>query len=111
MIFARDTETERPDNVTREKLVNDLRTLVQDSEDLVKATSEELGEKTQEARKRVSQALDQAKQSCNELEDRAWTRAKQKGKEADEYIHQHPYGTMGTAFGIGVLLGLLLNRK
>ena len=111
MIFARDAETERPRDVNREKLVNDLRTLVQDSEDLVKATAEELGEKTQEARKRVTQALDQAKRSCNELEDRTWARAKQKGKEADEYIHQHPYKTMASAFGIGLFLGLLLNRR
>lgn len=111
MIFARDAETERPRDAAREKLLNDLRMLVHDSEDLVKATADELGEKTQEARKRVAQAVDQAKQSCNELEDRTWAKAKQKGKEADEYVHHHPYKTMASAFGIGLFLGLLLNRR
>ncbi|MBI3415475.1 MAG: DUF883 domain-containing protein [Verrucomicrobia bacterium] len=95
------------DEVTKEKLLQDLRVVVQDAEALIKATAGDLGEKTKEARARLSAALDNAKVTCRQLEDRAIAGA----KATDKIIREHPYQSIGIAFGVGLLIGVLVNRK
>ena len=95
------------DEVTKEKLLQDLRVVVQDAEALIKATAGDLGEKTKEARARLSAALDNAKVTCRALEDRAIAGA----KATDKIIREHPYQSIGIAFGVGLLIGVLVNRK
>jgi ElaB/YqjD/DUF883 family membrane-anchored ribosome-binding protein len=89
-----------------DKLVKDLRLVVQDAEDLIRATAGEVNEKTKQARARLSQTLEKAKESAVVLQEKAT----EKAKVADEVIRQHPYESMGVAFGLGLLLGVIVNR-
>lgn len=89
-----------------DKLVKDLRLVVQDAEDLIRATAGEVNEKTKQARARLSQTLEKAKESAVVLQEKA----AEKAKVADEMIRQHPYESMGVAFGLGLLLGVIVNR-
>ena len=99
---AAETET-----VTKEKLMADLKTVVHDAEALIRATAGDLGEKTKEARARLATALDNARVTCRRLEDKALEGA----KATDKIIREHPYEAIGVAFGIGLLIGVLVNRK
>jgi ElaB/YqjD/DUF883 family membrane-anchored ribosome-binding protein len=90
-----------------DKLVKDLRLVVQDAEDLIRATAGEMNEKTKQARARLAQTLEKAKESALQLQ----TTAVEKAKVADEVIREHPYESMGIAFGIGLLLGVFVNRR
>jgi ElaB/YqjD/DUF883 family membrane-anchored ribosome-binding protein len=38
-------------------------------------------------------------------------KAVQGAKETDRIIRDHPYQTMGIAFGVGLLVGVLVTRK
>jgi len=89
-----------------DKLMKDLRLIVQDAEDLIRATAGEVNEKTRQARARLSQTLDKAKETAQDLQ----VRAVEKAQVADEIIREHPYESIGIAFGVGVLLGLIVNR-
>jgi ElaB/YqjD/DUF883 family membrane-anchored ribosome-binding protein len=89
-----------------DKLVKDLRLVVQDAEDLIRATAGEVNEKTKQARARLTQTLEKAKETAQELQ----VKATEKAKVADEVIRQHPYESMGVAFGLGLLLGVIANR-
>ena len=89
-----------------DKLMKDLRLIVQDAEDLIRATAGEVNEKTRQARTRLSQTLDKAKETAQDLQ----VRAVEKAQVADEIIREHPYESIGIAFGVGVLLGLIVNR-
>jgi ElaB/YqjD/DUF883 family membrane-anchored ribosome-binding protein len=89
-----------------DKLVKDLRLVVQDAEDLIRATAGEVNEKTKQARARLSQTLEKAKGTAQELQ----VKAAEKAKVADEVIRQHPYQSLGVAFGVGLLLGVIANR-
>jgi ElaB/YqjD/DUF883 family membrane-anchored ribosome-binding protein len=93
--------------VTTQKMLDDLKTVVRDGEELVKATAGELGEKTRAAREKLASALEAAKESCACLEERAVAGA----KATDKAIREHPYQSIGIAFGIGLLLGVLANRR
>jgi ElaB/YqjD/DUF883 family membrane-anchored ribosome-binding protein len=98
---------ESPSAASRQKLREDLRTLARDAEELMKVTAGDMGERAREARARLSAALESAKNTCAHLE----SQAAESAKAADTYIHDHPYPFIGAAFGLGVLLGVLVSRR
>jgi ElaB/YqjD/DUF883 family membrane-anchored ribosome-binding protein len=42
---------------------------------------------------------------------RAEEKAKESAKAADRVVRDHPYQTIGIAFGLGLLIGVLARRK
>jgi ElaB/YqjD/DUF883 family membrane-anchored ribosome-binding protein len=42
---------------------------------------------------------------------RAGEKAVERGKAADQMIRDHPYQTIGLAFGLGLLIGILARRR
>lgn len=90
-----------------DKLVADLRRVVRDSEELIEATAGVAGEKAQALRDRAAETLKAAKRTCRELEEKALEGA----RAADKVITEHPYPSMGVAFGVGLLIGVLVARK
>jgi ElaB/YqjD/DUF883 family membrane-anchored ribosome-binding protein len=101
-----DAETSEKE-VTMDKLVQDFKVVIQDAEGLLKASAGELGEKAREARVRLTASLEGAKASFHKVEEKALAGA----KATDLVIREHPYQSLGIAFGAGVLIGLLVSRK
>jgi ElaB/YqjD/DUF883 family membrane-anchored ribosome-binding protein len=97
--------------VTTDQLVADLKTVVEDAEALLKATSTLTGEKIQEVRARAEESLRQAKARLGEVEEEALRRAREIADAADEYVHENPWQSVGIAAGIGLVVGLLLARR
>lgn len=98
-------------DVTTDQLVADLKTVVEDAEALLKATSTLTGEKLQEVRARAEESLRQAKVRLAEVEEEAMRRAKEIADAADEYVRENPWQSVGIAAGIGLVLGLLISRR
>lgn len=90
-----------------EKLVTDLKVLSRDAEAMLHATAGQAGEKMAELRSKLTAALDSAKATCHRIEDKAIASA----KVADKAIREHPYESIGVAFGIGLLIGVLVGRR
>ena len=90
-----------------EKLVADLKILSRDAEAVLQATAGQAGEKMSELRSRLSTALDSAKATCHRIEEKAVAGA----KVADKAIREHPYESVGVAFGVGLLVGVLVGRR
>ena len=97
--------------VTTDQLVADLKTVMEDAEALLKATSTLTGEKIQEVRARAEESLRQAKVRLSEVEEEAMRRAREVAEAADEYVRENPWQSVGIAAGIGLVLGLLLARR
>ena len=85
----------------------DLKRIVQHSEDLLHATKGAVGDKAHEVRERLTVALEAAKGTCRDLEGKTIESA----KAADQTIRDHPYQSIGVAFGVGLLIGVLVTRK
>ncbi|MFC4310451.1 YqjD family protein [Steroidobacter flavus] len=98
-------------DVTTDQLVADLKTVMEDAEALLKATSTLTGEKIQEVRARAEESLRQAKVRLSEVEEEAMRRAREIADAADEYVHENPWQSVGIAAGIGLVVGLLLARR
>jgi ElaB/YqjD/DUF883 family membrane-anchored ribosome-binding protein len=81
--------------------------LADDARELLAATAGMAETKIVEARKRLSVALERGKEAWGDIQDRAVAQA----KVADEVIRDHPYQSIGVAFGVGALLGILMARR
>jgi ElaB/YqjD/DUF883 family membrane-anchored ribosome-binding protein len=73
----------------------------------LKATAGQAGEKLTELRGRLAAALESAKATCHRLEEQTVAAA----KATDRTIREHPYESIGIAFGVGLLVGVLVGRK
>ena len=101
-----------PDNaVSKEKLVQDLKIVISDAEDLLRATASTAGERVAQAREKVQGSLDRAKVKLAEVEDVLIGRSKQAARVTDEYVRDNPWRAVGIAAGIGVIIGMLISRR
>ena len=90
-----------------EKLLADLKVLSRDAEAVLQTTAGQAGDKMSELRSRLSTALESAKATCQRIEEKAVAGA----KVADKTIREHPYESIGVAFGVGLLIGVLVGRR
>lgn len=97
--------------VAREKLVEDFRAVVSDTEELLRATAGQTGERIAAARERAEESLRETKRRLAELEDNALERARVAAKRTDEYVREHPWESIGIAGAVGLLLGMLISRR
>ena len=102
-----ETRTAEEIEASTEKLLQDLKAVVRDGEELLRAGAKDLSERGMAARERLAAALEVAKQTRQKLQDRAVVGA----HATDRLIREHPYQSVGLAFGIGMLLGVLVNRR
>lgn len=100
-----------PTQVTTDQLLADLKTVMNDAEALLRATSAQTGEKIQEVRARAEESLRQAKARLGSIEEEALRRAREVADATDEYVRENPWQSVGIAAGVGLLLGLLLARR
>jgi ElaB/YqjD/DUF883 family membrane-anchored ribosome-binding protein len=97
--------------VTREKLVQDLKIVITDAEELLRATASQAGEKVVAARERIQDNLHRAKVKIAEAEEILVDRSKVAARATDEYVHENPWRSVGIAAGIGLVIGLLIGRR
>ncbi|MBI5898046.1 MAG: DUF883 domain-containing protein [Rhodocyclales bacterium] len=97
--------------VSREKLIADVRLVIADSEELLRATAGQAGDKIAEIRARTADRIAAAKIKLAEAETVVVDKAKQVGRAADDYVHDNPWRSVGVAAGIGLIAGLLIGRR
>ncbi|MDD3180414.1 MAG: DUF883 family protein [Opitutaceae bacterium] len=103
--------SEAQGQLARDRVMADLRALANDAEALLHSTAEDAGDKAKEMRARLAAAIERAKATYEQVQERAVASAKVAAKQADETIRAHPYESIAVAFGIGLLLGAVLRRK
>ena len=94
-----------------DKLKDDVRQVIADVEELLKATAGQAGERVGEARSRAEKTLNGARQRLSDLEDDAMSQARHAVGEADRYIRDNPWQSIGIAAGAAFLLGVLVSRR
>ena len=96
--------------VSKEKLMQDLRMVVADAEELLRATASQAGEKVTAARERIAGHLAAAKERLEDAEALMNEKTKAAALATDEYVHDHPWNAVGIAAGVGFLIGVLIAR-
>ena len=98
-------------NPQTERLVTDVKVLVNDTEELVKATAAQAGEKIVEIRNRARDAANNLRPQLAKIEAEVTTKAKSTATAADTYIRENPWAAIGVSTGIGLVIGLLIGRR
>lgn len=94
-----------------ERIRTDLKALARDAEELLKATAGDVSERAHDARVRLTAAVERARALGTEVEERTVATVSAAAKQADTTVRTHPYESIGLAFGVGVIVGLLLTRE
>ncbi len=97
-------------DVSKEKLMQDLRVVVSDAEELLRATAGQAGEKVAVARERIQENIVAAKERLKVAEQALVEKTKLAAKATDEYVHDNPWRAVGIAAGVGLVVGLLISR-
>ena len=98
------------DTITKEKLRNNWKSLVNDLETVLGEVKNDLGDKAASVRARLERNLEAAKERLAEIEDDLKDQATAAAKVADEYVHENPWQSAGVALGVGFVLGVLISR-
>lgn len=97
--------------VSKEKLVADLKVVVADAEELLRATAAQAGEKVSAARDRIQASLATAKIKLADAERVLLEKSKLAARATDEYVRDNPWQAVGVAAVAGLVLGILISRR
>lgn len=98
------------DEVTKEQLIADFKTMVADAEALLKATASHGGDELAEVRAKVEESIKSVKVRLADEQAALLARSKEAAKATDVYVHDHPWTAVGVAAGVGLVVGLLSHR-
>jgi ElaB/YqjD/DUF883 family membrane-anchored ribosome-binding protein len=99
------------ENPPTDKLASDMKVVISDAEDLLKATASAAGERVTAARARMEESLRVAKVKLADAQEAMVDRAKDAARATDDYVHAHPWKSAGIGIAIGVILGMLIARR
>lgn len=94
-----------------DKLVSDLKLVVADAEELLKVTADQAGGKIGDVRARLAERLADAKGRIADAETALIDKTRKAAHATDDYVHAHPWESVGVAAGVAFLLGLLAGRR
>jgi ElaB/YqjD/DUF883 family membrane-anchored ribosome-binding protein len=93
---------------TTTKLTADFKVLIDDVEELVKATASQAGERIGDLRQRLEKKIEDGRKA---LAEKTWFQKVREAKAGTESrLHENTWAGLVIAAGIGVLLGWLLRR-
>lgn len=97
--------------VSKEQLLSDMRTVVGDLESMLKATANSADADVRALSERLRDRLAVAKARLLDAEHAVLERGRQIARNTDDYVHQHPWTSIGVAAGVGLLLGVVIGRR
>lgn len=97
--------------VSKGKLVTDLKVLIADTEELLRATAGQVGEKAVVARERIQASLASTKEKLADAERALMEKTRAAARATDAYVHEHPWSAVGIAAAAGIVLGMLISRR
>ncbi|MEC5215293.1 ElaB/YqjD/DUF883 family membrane-anchored ribosome-binding protein [Actimicrobium sp. GrIS 1.19] len=89
----------------------DMKTLVQDAQDLFREATAATGLKADELRNKGMALLETAMEKAHDAQVVAVETGKEIASTADDYVHENPWRAVAVSATVGVLIGMLIARK
>jgi ElaB/YqjD/DUF883 family membrane-anchored ribosome-binding protein len=99
------------ETVTSEKMMQDMRLVVTDFEDLLKATAGQTGERIDKIRAKAEESLRTARNRMEVAGKAVQESATEAARTVDQQVRSNPWTAVGIAAGVGLVLGILLGRR
>lgn len=94
-----------------EKLLDDLRQVIHDAEELLQATAGQAGEHISQARERADASLRSAKERLSAIGGTAANTARRAAEHTGAYVRTNPWVAVGVGALAGLLAGLVIGRR
>lgn len=91
--------------------MTDIKAVLADAEDLLKQAASTTGDRANELREKAMAQLKQAKEKASDVQVIVVEKGKAAARVTDDYVHDHPWQSLGMAAAAGFIVGLLINRK
>jgi ElaB/YqjD/DUF883 family membrane-anchored ribosome-binding protein len=95
----------------KDQLLENFNAVVAEAEQLLKVVANEGGDQAKALRAKIEQNLTVAKKRLRALEENAVEKTRAAARATDQYVHENPWRIIGVAAGLGVVIGLLMNRR
>ena len=95
---------------TKGKLMADLRLVLADAEEMLRAAAATTGDRAVQLREKAAASLRTASDKMVDMQLAAVERSKVAARATDDYVHESPWQAIGIAAGVGFLLGLVVSR-
>ena len=95
----------------RGKVAGDFKTMISDSEDLLKAAAMVSGEGFSAARTRFEEKLKNAKSALAEASQPMFDTTTESVDAANDYVRGNPWTAVGVAVAAGLLLGFIAAKR
>ena len=98
-------------NRAKGKMADDLKLIVSDGEELLKAAANASGEGFTAARAKVAEKVMSAKAKLADVSQPVVDRTRETAAVADDYVRGNPWTAVGVAIAAGVLIDLLSAKR
>ena len=102
------TDSQEP---AQNKLIEDFKAVIADTEALLKATAGLSGEHLTAVREKLEHRVAESQKQFADLEDGLVTQAKAAFDTTDKLVREHPWPAVGVAAAVGFLLGMVSSRR
>lgn len=96
---------------TRQRMLNDLKSLASDVEELLRVTANQTGEQVAAARVKAQQSLQALKPRLAEAQAMLSEKARAAAQASDAYAREHPWTVAGLAGAAALIVGMLIGRR
>ena len=95
----------------KQKLVSDMKVVVADAEEILRATAGVAGDKMGDLRERFGERLRDAKLRLADAEAALVDRTKAAARATDDFVHENPWRAVAIGASLGVLVAMLMSRR
>lgn len=96
---------------TKHKLVTDIRSVVDDANNLLKKVNTSTAEGWEAARTQIGAKLTETRSRLDDARSAVADNAKAVANSAHEYVEDNPWKVAGLALAVGLLIGVLASRR
>ena len=97
---------------TKEAVMRDIKSGLANAEELLRETASSAVEgKVCELADKLKDHFSQLKERLQIVEEAAIEKTKVAADAADDFVHDHPWKSVGIAAGVGLIIGLLIGRR
>jgi len=101
----------RSDDVAKEKLIDSVKSSLNDAENLLREAAGTTGDKAAELRDRAMASLKRTREALYDAQDAVLEKGRRAARATDDYVHDNPWQAITIAGVTGLLLGLLISRR
>ena len=94
----------------KQKIIEDIKVLLNDSEELLRLSASLPGEGVDALRSRLRDHVDSARVALEDAQANAQGRYRAGVDCTEKYVKDNPWQSLGMAAGVGFLIGLLVSR-